>query len=144
MLASRQAASDGLVQPSVHQGLGVRGRRACTALYASPVDANAATTRGLATPRADSAEAMGEARPGDDDCLYCGDFEEDTAHYLDLDDEWGITRSAVRTRRRSSGSKSSPRRRSDLHGRLKRGDHESIYATASPASAAPLFSAPTR
>ena len=36
------------------------------------------------------------ARLGDDsDCFYCGDFdsEEEIAHYLDLDDEWGITKS---------------------------------------------------
>ena len=36
------------------------------------------------------------ARHGDDpDCFYCGDFdsEEEIAHYLDLDDEWGITKS---------------------------------------------------
>ena len=36
------------------------------------------------------------ARLGDDsDCFYCGDFdsEEEIAHYLDLDDELGITKS---------------------------------------------------
>ena len=52
----------------------------------------AATTRGSATPRADSAE---KRHGGDSDCFYCGDFdsEEEIAHYLDLDDEWGITKS---------------------------------------------------
>ena len=74
-------------------GASRRGRR-----FETPVSffllKQAATTRGSATPRADSAKPW--ARHGDDsDCFYCGDFdsEEEIAHYLDLDDEWGITKS---------------------------------------------------